>query len=156
MIGNRIYELRKEAHLSQEKLAELVGVSRQTISNWETNQTIPDLLQANELAMVFGLKSTDELLNDEAVLEEESDFEWKTDVVSRLVEKLRGKISAVSIDVWFKDMKYAEYENGVVTFAVTSEYIKDVLSSRYDDVILDALRELGGQFGEVQKIEYTI
>lgn len=34
-LGKQIYELRKKANLSQEQLAEKVGVSRQTISKWE-------------------------------------------------------------------------------------------------------------------------
>ena len=48
-IGNRIYELRKSQKLSQEKLAEKIGVTRQTISNWELNESSPDLKQAKEL-----------------------------------------------------------------------------------------------------------
>lgn len=60
-IGNKIYELRKENKLSQEKLAERIGVTRQTISNWELNESSPDLKQANILAEVFGV-SLDELV----------------------------------------------------------------------------------------------
>lgn len=45
-IGNNILELRKKERFSQEKLGEKVGVTRQTISNWELSQTIPD---ANQL-----------------------------------------------------------------------------------------------------------
>ena len=42
-LGKQIYELRKKANLSQEQLAEKVGVSRQTISKWELGETAPDL-----------------------------------------------------------------------------------------------------------------
>ena len=41
-LGKQIYELRKKANLSQEQLAEKVGVSRQTISKWELGETAPD------------------------------------------------------------------------------------------------------------------
>ena len=56
--GKTIYEKRKELKLSQEKLAEMVGVSPQTISNWETGSTsikpvnIPALAEALGLTMV--------------------------------------------------------------------------------------------------------
>lgn len=52
-IGLKILELRKKASLSQEKLGELVGVTRQTISNWELNITLPDTKQLIELSKVF-------------------------------------------------------------------------------------------------------
>lgn len=42
-IGNKILILRKQNNLSQEELAEKVGVSRQTISKWELGETSPDL-----------------------------------------------------------------------------------------------------------------
>ena len=63
-IGNRIYELRKEMKLSQEKLAEKIGVTRQTISNWELNESSPDLKQAKELSNIFNI-SLDELVDND-------------------------------------------------------------------------------------------
>ena len=63
-IGNRIYELRKSQKLSQEKLAEKIGVTRQTISNWELNESSPDLKQAKELSNVFSI-SLDELVEND-------------------------------------------------------------------------------------------
>lgn len=41
-IGKRISQARKEINVSQEKLAELINASRQSISKWESNQVIPD------------------------------------------------------------------------------------------------------------------
>ena len=42
MLGSNILELRKKKGLSQEELSEMVGVTRQTISNWELNETQPN------------------------------------------------------------------------------------------------------------------
>ena len=42
-LGNQIHELRKKNNLSQEQLAEKVGVARQTISKWELGETAPDI-----------------------------------------------------------------------------------------------------------------
>ena len=41
--GNKLFNLRKQKNMSQEKLAEIVGVTRQTIYLWESNQTLPDI-----------------------------------------------------------------------------------------------------------------
>lgn len=67
MIGERIYELRKSKGLSQEDLASELGVSRQTISNWESEQTSPDLKQSTKLAQLFGI-SIDELSGNEKII----------------------------------------------------------------------------------------
>lgn len=63
-LGNKILELRKKKHLSQEQLAELVGVTRQTISKWELGETSPDLNQAKKLSEVFKV-SLDDLTNND-------------------------------------------------------------------------------------------
>ncbi|MDQ0361692.1 helix-turn-helix transcriptional regulator [Breznakia pachnodae] len=67
MVGEHIYKLRKKKGLSQEDLASELGVSRQTISNWESDQTAPDLKQAAKLAEIFEV-SLDELVGKEKVI----------------------------------------------------------------------------------------
>ena len=42
-LGNNLIEARKKSGFSQEKIAEKLGVSRQTISKWETGETLPDV-----------------------------------------------------------------------------------------------------------------
>lgn len=63
-IGNKILSLRKNKNLSQEMLAEEVGVTRQTISKWELNETVPDIKQAKELSRVLNV-SLDELVSND-------------------------------------------------------------------------------------------
>lgn len=65
-LGEKIYELRKSNGISQEQLAEKeeLNVTRQTISNWELGQTVPDIHQAKALAKIFKI-SLDELTNNE-------------------------------------------------------------------------------------------
>ena len=60
-IGDRLLKLRRERNLSQEDLANELDVSRQTISKWETNQSIPDFDKIVPLCEYFGI-TTDELL----------------------------------------------------------------------------------------------
>ena len=59
-LGNNIFELRKKERISQEKLGERVGVTRQTVSNWELDQTVPDANQL--LALSKALNTSIDLL----------------------------------------------------------------------------------------------
>ena len=62
-LGNTIQKLRKKNNLSQEQLAEIIGVTRQTISKWELAETSPDLNQAKKLSETFKV-SLDDLTNN--------------------------------------------------------------------------------------------
>lgn len=84
MLGEKIIKERKKHYLSQENLAEMVGVTRQTISNWELNETSPDLKQAQKLADIFNI-SMDELIGNKNILLEKID---KTESNSKLIIKL--------------------------------------------------------------------
>ena len=54
-LGNLILKYRKQKNLSQENLAKEIGVTRQTISKWELNETSSDLKQAVKLAEIFNI-----------------------------------------------------------------------------------------------------
>lgn len=60
----KIVELRKQKGLSQEELAEKLGVSRQAVSRWELGQTLPDIPNLLQLCELFGV-SADYLVRDE-------------------------------------------------------------------------------------------
>lgn len=61
-IGNKIRELRKQRGLTQEQLAESIGISFQAVSKWENNIALPDITLAPALASYFGV-SMDELFD---------------------------------------------------------------------------------------------
>ena len=61
--NEKLVKLRKENLLSQEELAEKLGVTRQTISKWELEQTTPDMDKLSQIAKLFNV-SVDELLNE--------------------------------------------------------------------------------------------
>lgn len=61
-LGNNLFQFRKKSGLSQEEVAEKLGVSRQTISKWETNDTIPDIYQSKKLAKLYHI-SLDKLID---------------------------------------------------------------------------------------------
>ena len=62
-IGGKIQARRKAMGLSQEDLAQLTGVSRQSVTKWETGQSAPDLDRLVEVADVLGV-SLDFLLRE--------------------------------------------------------------------------------------------
>lgn len=52
-VGDRISSYRKERNMSQEELATILNVSRQTISKWETGDTLPDVFNAVAISKLF-------------------------------------------------------------------------------------------------------
>lgn len=62
--ADKLIQLRKAKGLSQEDLADSLGVSRQAISRWEQGNTFPDLLNLQKIMKVFGV-SADYLICDE-------------------------------------------------------------------------------------------
>lgn len=61
--NEKLIELRKSKHLSQEELGHEIGVSRQTVSKWESGQSYPDFQRLVLLSDYYGL-TLDELVHD--------------------------------------------------------------------------------------------
>lgn len=66
-IGQKIIQLRNSRGISQEKLAELMGVSRQSISKWEMEQAVPQIDKILQISEIFSV-SCDDLLQDKIEL----------------------------------------------------------------------------------------
>ena len=83
-IADRIQKLRKAKGISQEPLADVVGVSRQAVSKWESEQSIPDLEKVILMSNYFGV-TTDYILKG---IEPTENNETKAggNIVSRFVE----------------------------------------------------------------------
>lgn len=69
-LGEKLLQLRKKEGFSQEEVAEKLDVSRQTVSKWETNQTVPELIKAKLLSELYNV-SYDYLMNESKT---DSDF----------------------------------------------------------------------------------
>ena len=83
--ANSLYQARRKSGLSQEAVAEKLGVSRQTISKWETGETLRDIRQSKGLAMLYRV-TLDELVEydpDERELQE---------MIDGVSEKAQAKI----------------------------------------------------------------
>lgn len=63
IFADKLIKLRKRVGYSQEELAEKMGVTRQSVSKWESAQSIPDIEKIIKISELFGV-STDYLLMD--------------------------------------------------------------------------------------------
>lgn len=66
MLSERIYRLRRKSGLSQEQLAEKIGVSRQAISKWESGTSTPELEKLLALSECFNI-TLDDLIKGETI-----------------------------------------------------------------------------------------
>lgn len=64
MFKDNLFQMRKMKHLTQEELAEKVGVTRQALAKWEAGETLPDLEKSSLLAEILEV-SLDDLANYE-------------------------------------------------------------------------------------------
>ena len=92
-IGKKIRAARKEAGLTQGQAAELLGVSRQTISNWENEKSYPDIISVIRMSDRYHV-SLDHLLKGEPAMKDYYEYlEESTNVVKS--NDRRGKISTI-------------------------------------------------------------
>ena len=98
-IADRIQTLRKSKGMSQEELADAAGVSRQAVSKWESEQSIPDLDKVVILSEIFEV-TTDYLLKGiEPVAEK--DHKTMADVVDqKILTEKNGKRAKTALK-WF-------------------------------------------------------
>lgn len=109
--GEKLLKLRKESALSQEELAEKLGVSRQAVSRWENEGVLPDGLNLLGISKLFGV-STDYLLNDDyqsdgdipAVRQTRNELDGETRRLSitHLLAGLHAVILLVTYAFWFR------------------------------------------------------
>ena len=85
-LGNSLFHARKRCGLSQEAVAEKLGVSRQTVSKWETDETLPDIRQSKKMAMLYNI-SLDELIDFDI------DMKEIQDAIDRTNEEAEEKIN---------------------------------------------------------------
>lgn len=125
-LGDHLMQARKKAGLSQESVAEKLGVSRQTISKWETDETVPDIYQSKTLAKIYHL-SLDELIEFDVDLKEIEHIIKNTD------EKKEAKVDWTS--AWSKK------------YPVLATYQQVVNIDGYASVIRKMLEQLKMDYG---------
>lgn len=125
-LGSSLFQGRKQSGMSQEAVAEKLGVSRQTVSKWETDETPPDIRQAKRLAMLYGL-TLDELI----------DFDLDVQELERVVRNTSEEVQQ-KVD-WNK--LWAEQ------YPVLASYRKEVDVDQYTPALRELLRKLSADHG---------
>ena len=122
-LGERLLGYRTNIGMSQEKLAEKIGVSRQTISKWETNQSTPDFDKILPLCEVLGI-TTEELIKGEKEVKnaELEEIKQENENAKKEYMQKRNKKKAIVLSV-------SIFLYCIATFALP--YMVEVL--RYED-----------------------
>ena len=125
-LGNSLFTARKKSGLSQEEVAEKLGVSRQTISKWETDETLPDIRQSKRLAVLYRL-SLDDLIDFDIEVKEIEE------VIERTSEETQKKIDWTQM--WAKK------------YPVLTEYPAQVRTEEYTDPLRAMLDKMKADYG---------
>ena len=125
-LGSNLYHARKKSGLSQENVAEKLGVSRQTISKWETDETLPDIRQSKGLAVLYHM-TLDELI--------EYDFDERQaqEMIDSVSEEAQARIDWTK--VWSKK------------YPVLATYHEKVRIGDYAPALQEMLTRLRVEYG---------
>ena len=148
-IGNKIRKLRKQRGITQEQLAESIGISFQAVSKWENNIALPDITLAPVLASYFGV-SMDELFDFNL-----KEIEYAVERITEEAYKYRESDSHESRQILEEGLKKYS-ENPDETIIVANKLIEK--TTQYD-VKYDALRFLAYAYkakGDFQSAEAAI
>ena len=131
-LGNNLFNARKKRGLSQEEVAEKLGVSRQTISKWELDETLPDICQSKKLANLYGL-SLDELIEfDIDVKEIQEIIDRTSDAVSEKIDWTKAWSKKYPVLATYRD------EVEIQTYAKELNRLLEDLEKKYGYGELDA------------------
>lgn len=125
-LGNSLLNARKKSGLSQEAVAEKLGVSRQTISKWELDETLPDIRQSKQLSVLYHL-TLDELVDFDVDLKEIEH------VIESVSEEKQKEIDWTKL--WSKK------------YPILSTYQKEVQIDRYAAKLQELLDSLKTEYG---------
>ena len=132
-LGNRLFQARKKSGLSQEDVAEKLGVSRQTVSKCESDETLPDIRQSKRMAMLYHV-TLDELI------EFDMDVKEIEQVILTSDEKINDKIDWTK--AWGKKypilLRYQEEVN-IAKYAEALSVMLDELKKDHGYSELDAM-----------------
>lgn len=164
-IGEKIKLLRKQKNISQEVLAQYLGVSFQSVSKWENETTMPDITMVPAIASFFGV-STDELfdfnlMEIELHVEEICKESWQyrdTDPAKSEVILREGLKKFPGNDILLNNLLYTMRtpERAAEVITLCKSLIE---STKLDDVKYDALRILAETYkeqGEYELVKVTL
>lgn len=109
-IGSKIAAARKKQNLTQEQLAELLGVTRQSVSRWESDAVYPETDKIIKLAEILNV-NCDYLLKEDSP---ENGKPTSTSLITRLLKSTLGK--RVKIELYDDDYDFSSHECRILDF----------------------------------------
>ena len=132
--ANRLMQYRKKAGLSQEELANKLGVSRQAVSKWECAESSPDTDNLIELSKIYGV-SLDELIKGESkASNDSSEKEEKKSGIHIKSDKGEVKIDNINIHVKDDDGSEVQISNEGVDIIDNSKKEENTTQKRFTEV----------------------
>ncbi len=96
-IGSKLKNARNEAKFTQEEIAEKLGVSRQTISNWENSKSYPDIISVIKLSDIYSITIDALLKEDENMIKH---LDESTNIVKSKNRLRKVLLISVYISIW--------------------------------------------------------
>lgn len=125
-LGESLAQARKKAGLTQEAVAEKLGVSRQTISKWETDETLPDIRQSKKLASLYHM-TLDELVDFDI------DVQELTEMINSVSDEVTEKVDWTA--VWAQK------------YPILARYPQEVDTAPYTEALRALLQQLQRDYG---------
>lgn len=125
-LGESLAQARKKAGLTQEAVAEKLGVSRQTISKWETDETLPDIRQSKKLASLYHI-TLDELVDFDI------DVQELTEMINSVSDEVTEKVDWTA--VWAQK------------YPILTRYPQEVDTAPYAEALRALLQQLQRDYG---------
>lgn len=129
-LGENLCNARRKSGLSQQAVAEKLGVSRQTISKWETDETLPDICQSKKLADLYHC-TLDELIDFDV------DVQHLEQVIENTSEQTQQKVDWNKL--WAKKYPILATYRQQVRVEEYAQPLRDMLNRLQDDYHLSAL-----------------
>lgn len=126
MLGEKLLQLRKKQGYSQQEVADMLSVTRQTISNWECDQAIPTIDKANALAKLYNISLDVLLENDIDIMsnDQKKDFHVLKHLVGKLCKlecynsdlllDTSGKVKIIDINGDWIKIEYERTKNNAL------------------------------------------
>ncbi|MDE6607536.1 MAG: helix-turn-helix domain-containing protein [Lachnospiraceae bacterium] len=120
-IGNKLKKARTEKGFTQEQTADALGVSRQTISNWENDKSYPDIISVIKMSEIYSI-SLDHLLKEEISMNQKQTYMEYLEESTNAVKAKRNLEKIILFSVYFLVWAIAEAVFWLVKGPIAADY----------------------------------